>query len=156
MENETPRPLVVARCVLLDHHHRILLGYRRAAHRWECPGGKVEFQETVRMAAIRECMEECRVRPCGPPEQVGYADIKHLTKDQFAVELYLAFPDWEGEPRIVSGEKHDAWGWFSLAETRDMPLMPSCEEFLHHLLPQFLVRHSDWPPPQIPHVGPVS
>jgi 8-oxo-dGTP pyrophosphatase MutT (NUDIX family) len=149
------RPVAVARCVLLDNHHRILLGFRSNTGRWECPGGKVEY-ETAESAAKREAWEECRIKPRGLPELVGYADVKHMTRERRSLELYLAFPEWEGAPVVVPGEKHDVWAWFGLHETRHLLLMPSCEELLRYLLPGFLARHSDWPPPQIPHVGPVS
>lgn len=149
------RPIAVARCVLLDYHHRILLGLRTDTGRWECPGGKIE-NETVEAAAKRECQEECLILPGGFPELIHYADVRHMTKDRRSIELYLAFPEWSGEAEVVDGECHSKWAWFSIAETRSLIVMPSCEELLRFLLPQFLVRHADWPPLPSISLGPVS
>lgn len=55
--------LSLAGCVILDEKQRIFLLHRNknGFHQWELPGGKVEHNEEIEQAAVREIREELGV-----------------------------------------------------------------------------------------------
>lgn len=148
-------PIAVVRTVVMDRDGHILLGLRKETSRWECPGGKIEGDETVEDAARRETAEECGIYVLGHPEFVGFTNVRHLTKPRYAVELYLAFPEIEGVAKRCE-EGHLEWRWVTPAEAKAMPLMPSAYNLVNDLLRPFLGKHREWPPLPAISLGPVS
>lgn len=108
---------------------RYLLG-RRPAHKrhgglWEFPGGKLDPGETAGEAARRELREELSLAV------TEVATALHTVDDPgspFAIHFHPV--DVEGEAAAM---EHDAVGWFTLDELREMELAPADERFVEWL-----------------------
>ena len=98
--------LLVAACVLIDADGRVLMAQRPEgkAHAglWEFPGGKVEPNEIVEQALIRELQEELAitVTACEPLVEVShdYTD-KSVLLDVWVVSAFT------GEPKGNEGQQ---------------------------------------------------
>jgi 8-oxo-dGTP diphosphatase len=93
-------------------------GKAYAGH-WEFPGGKIEVNESVQDAAIREIDEELGIR---------IASVELLTIERFSyphahVELhFVTTRDWSGAPQSKEAQ---AFSWQSPHEIRIAPLLPA-------------------------------
>ena len=131
------RPTLVGRAVLV-RDGKILLGLRADAGRWECPGGKVE-DELTEDGVRRELLEETGLMANGPMELVGYHDGTHLTNKKRFTDIFLAIPEWSGQPQLLEG-KHLEWQWMELGTAMALPLMPSTRRLLEESWPRFVER----------------
>jgi ADP-ribose pyrophosphatase YjhB (NUDIX family) len=105
-----------------------------AAGLWAVPGGRVEPGESVRDAAVRELVEETRLRAtCGDfvgwVERVG--DSYHYVILDFRVDL-IDRPD-----DAVAGDDADAVAWVPFEDLPAWPLVPGLLDFLvaHGVVP---------------------
>lgn len=131
------RPAVgVAALVLRDG--RVLLGLRRGAHgagTWQCPGGHLEWGETVEACATREVREETGLvvhdlRPGPWTNDVFEAEGKHY------VTLFMLIESAAGAPEVCEPEKCERWAWFAW-DAMPAPLF----------LPLQHLRDTGWRPP---------
>lgn len=157
MAKSSNYPVAVARAIIADNRKLLLMGLRADALRWEFPGGKMEHLESPEETAKRETKEECNIWAGGFSALVGNKTVKHLSKERSALEAYLAFSEFEGEPECM--EKHHIdWCWFSteyVAKRPDM-FMPGTYYAVTELWPEFLARTPNWPPLPMISLGPVS
>lgn len=86
---------------------------RNEKHKWEFPGGSVEFGETLANALVREVREEYGFMI----EVVQLLDVvDHILPDE---KQHWVSPTFlcrykSGEPRILEPHKCEEIGWFSL------------------------------------------
>lgn len=113
---------------MLVRDGRLLLG-KRAAHRrnypgvWDLPGGHIEPGETPEWALVRELREEIGVTPV-----VWRAlDVVHIPltstapHDVLRLHIFLVTA-WDGEPRNLLPDEHDAIAWLTPGEAAALPL----------------------------------
>ena len=109
--------------VIRDTDGRILLARRAPGQHleghWELPGGKVEPGESLEAALQRELLEEL-----GLVVSVG----KELARavyhyDRGSIELIALATSTSGE--VTHMAVHDAVQWFSVGETRAIPVAPA-------------------------------
>lgn len=107
MDN-SPKQIVVAAAVVLNHNHEILLinGPKRG---WEIPGGRVEKGESISSAAIRETKEETGI----DIEIIKFCGIFQNVKNSVCSNLFIGRPT-SGELK-TSNESHEI-GYFSIEE----------------------------------------
>lgn len=104
---------------------RLLLTQRRAnqdsAFSWECPGGKVEGNESNHDALRRELREELGIAVDGIPETAVWSGSWPPTVDrgrEIFLLLYMV-RSYRGEPRPLEGQ---GMGWFTLEEADRLTL----------------------------------
>ncbi len=101
--------------VIILKGNRVLFGKRKNAHgdgSWSCPGGHLEWNETVEDCAIREVREEAGI------------EIKNLRHAEFTsgdffpkenkhyITLYIVADYDSGEVTVMEPDRTDAWEWF--------------------------------------------
>jgi 8-oxo-dGTP diphosphatase len=123
---KSPTILTVVAAMLTDGAGRVLMQKRpfgkEHAGLWEFPGGKVEAGELPRNALVRELNEELGITvECGALEPIAFAESAPREGDRAIVILLYKANSWDGTP--ASGEGAEI-GWFTLAETAELPLPP--------------------------------
>ena len=85
---------------------------------YSCAGGKVDGDEPMTHAMIREAREELGIKL--KRKNLKMVHVLHHPKgqhgDQESVGFFMEATDWEGEPQNMEPHKHDAIGWFLLNE----------------------------------------
>lgn len=131
-----PTFVAVVAAAIRDGDGRLLLQqglpHKRHARLWEFPGGKVESDETPRVALCREIAEELGIelepgalRPAGFAEEAGEAGRPALV-----LFLYTSLR-WHGRPEAREGQ---VWGWFTPEEATQLPMPPMDRALLGPLL----------------------
>ncbi len=108
---------------VVDGRYEVLFAQRPEgkayAGHWEFPGGKIEANESVQDAAIREIDEELGIH---------IRSVDELTSERFSyphahVELFFVTTrDWSGEPQSREGQ---AFSWQSPHDIHVVPLLPA-------------------------------
>jgi mutator protein MutT len=102
--------------VILNHERQVFLARRgpearNERHKWEFPGGSVEFGELLEEALVREVMEEYGFEI----EVEGLLDVVNhiipLEKQHWVSPTFLCRYK-TGTPRIREPHKCEAIGWF--------------------------------------------
>jgi len=100
-----------ATLLFLFQDDQILLAMKKrgfGAGRYNGVGGKIEGDESIEEAAIRECQEEIDVTPFAP-KRVGRLTFRNQeVEGQDMLVHILAAHDWEGEP-AESEEMKPEW-----------------------------------------------
>lgn len=130
-----PTWMPVVAVALSDDRGRFLLQQcppgKHHAGLWEFPGGKVESEETPRLALVREIAEELGIgldpQALNP---VGLADAPEQDGRPTIVLLLYSCTAWEGEPRGVEGQR---LGWFERQEAEALPMPPMDRQLLENL-----------------------
>ncbi len=119
-KNPTLIPVVAA--ALLDGNGRVLMQQRKLSKQhgglWEFPGGKVEPDETLDAALVRELREELDV--VIDPLAIEPLAFAARPGEPVVVMLYTCRA-WQGEPQCLDAE---AIGWFQPDELKALPMPP--------------------------------
>jgi 8-oxo-dGTP diphosphatase len=121
------RPLTRVAVVIIERfenaRYEVLFAQRPEgkayAGHWEFPGGKIEANESIQDAAIREIDEELGIH---------IASVEPLTTERFSyphahVELhFVTTRDWSGAPQSKEAQ---AFSWQSPHDIRVTPLLPA-------------------------------
>jgi 8-oxo-dGTP diphosphatase len=109
-------------CALLIRDERVFLAHRSLTKRWypnvwDLPGGHIKQHETPVEAVVREVREELGVDIEAP----GDGPLLHVRLPTMEMWIWRV-DEWTGEVTNAAPEEHDAIGWFTLAETQQLPL----------------------------------
>lgn len=110
---EEKRPRIGVACVV-QREGKILLGKRLGSHApdyWACPGGHLEFGESVKDCAERELLEETGLKPLSM--QLG-PWIENIMEegDKHYITLFVYIDSFVGEPALLEPDKCAGWDWY--------------------------------------------
>ncbi len=137
MQNAVKRQIAVALGAVMRADGRILMSKRfdpknrGMHHRWEFPGGKLEFGETPRQAVEREVLEEVGIRATAE-RLVDVFSWFHPNRPHIQIILivYLMKTDTPSAVRPSCREVCDV-SWVTLDRALRMNVAPNNRKILH-------------------------
>ncbi len=117
--------------VIILREGRVLLGRRRNAHgegSWSCPGGHLEFGETIEECARRETREETGME-IQLVRHAAFTNNLFEDRGKQYVTLYVTAEWKSGEPENLEPEYCDGWEWFGWDRLPE-PLFPPLRSLL--------------------------
>jgi 8-oxo-dGTP diphosphatase len=121
--------------VMLLKGNKVLLGRRHEDPKkadselhgegtWTMPGGKIEFGEKMKSAAVREVFEETGILlERKNLEQISLSD--DIIPDAHFITIGFLCRGFEGNPKVMEPDEISEWGWFSLNELPNPIFGPS-------------------------------
>ncbi len=114
--------------VIIVRGAKILLGLRQGGYgagTWCCPGGHLEYGETVEECAVRETLEEtglnCQVVDVN---QLGWIESIHPEVNKHYVSICtVATISETDEPELKEPDQFKEWRWVGLHELNSYPLL---------------------------------
>lgn len=97
---------------------------------WTMPGGKLDFGETLKEAALREAKEETGII-LKKLELISVAD--EIIPDKHFVTAGFISEDFSGEPRVMEPEEIVEWRWFDLDNLPEKVYPPSAKILKNYL-----------------------
>ncbi|WP_025820489.1 nucleotide triphosphate diphosphatase NUDT15 [Shewanella marina] len=99
--------------VIIMQDGKILLGKRQGSHgagTWACPGGHIEFGESIETCAAREVLEETGL----VISELKHADFTNnvIDDDKHYVTVFMQTRTYQGEPQVLEPNKCECWHWF--------------------------------------------
>lgn len=120
-------------CVILDRENRIYLLHRNKDNvtQWELPGGKVEINETLKQAAIREAREELGII-VKINKELGEASFSE-NETSYRYTWYLA-EIISGKASVVEPELFDDLKTFKFSELKALQLSSNMKILHAHII----------------------
>lgn len=120
-----PNKLLVSALILVDGRGKILLARRpkgkSMAGLWEFPGGKVQEEESLKDALIREIKEELGII-LKPSALTRVLTINHdYAEFQLEMPMFLA-RQWQGEITPLEGQE---LAWVNPQNLKEYPMPPA-------------------------------
>lgn len=116
--------------VVVVKNGKVLLGQRRGSHgagNWACPGGHLEFGETIEECVKRELLEEANLEVVSLKHGPWTNDLIDLNKHY--VTLFVFVEEFKGEPELMEPEKCLGWEWFEW-DSLPEPLFPPLKSLI--------------------------
>ena len=121
--------------MILNNQGEVLLGKRNddaekassdlhGEGTWTMPGGKLDFQETLKDGACRELFEEIGIK-VGPDELKLISVSDEIVPDNHYVTVGFLCENFEGEPKTMEPEEITEWKWYNLNNLPEKVYPPS-------------------------------
>lgn len=131
MADSTPTKLAIHAVLRRDKKVFMLLrsgtGWQDGV--WSTPSGKVEADETLPEAVVRELNEEIGITVSTTDVRVVHV-MYHTHDIKRYVDVYFEVQNWQGEPYNAEPHMCAAVGWFDEAQRREMPVVPGVVQAL--------------------------
>lgn len=118
--------------VLVLKDGKVLLTRRKGSYgsgEWTCPGGHLEFGESIEECAKRECLEEAGIKI----KNIQFVRLSNMKKyGKHYVDIGVSAEWAKGEPKMMEPRKSDGWDWYDL-ENLPKPLFGAIEQTLEAL-----------------------
>ena len=132
--------------MLLNKQGEVLLGKRNddaekassdlhGEGTWTMPGGKLDFQETLKDGACRELFEEIGVK-VGPDELKLISVSDEIVPDNHYVTIGFLVENFGEVPRTMEPEEIIEWKWYNLDNLPEKVYPPSAKMIKAYLLKQ--------------------
>jgi ADP-ribose pyrophosphatase YjhB (NUDIX family) len=127
--------------VLLIRDGKVLLGRRHedpkkadsllhGEGKWTCPGGKMEFQETLFGQAIKEVREETGIEV----KKLKISSVANeRVPDNHFITINFVATKFKGEPKIMEPDEIVEWRWFPLDKLPKNLFPPSRKTIMNYL-----------------------
>jgi len=113
--------------VIVIRNKKVLLGLRAGSHgagTWSCPGGHIEFGETVSECSVRETLEETGANLHLINNHFDWNEKIWEKEGKHYITIYsLGTLDENVEPVIMEPNKCLEWRWFEESELEGLTLM---------------------------------
>lgn len=113
--------------VIVIRNKKVLLGLRAGSHgagTWSCPGGHIEFGETVSECSVRETLEETGANLHLTDNHFDWNEKIWEKEGKHYITIYsLGTLDDNVEPVIMEPNKCLEWRWFEESELDGLTLM---------------------------------
>jgi 8-oxo-dGTP diphosphatase len=128
--------------LVINSEKKILLVKRKekelpeADNKWELPGGKLDFGETIEEAIEREIFEETGYQVVAKKMiPKPFYSLWHYPKfDQYTV-IFCFLCQIKTDKKFVKNDHHvKQIGWFSINELKKLPLLPGVDFFIKQFL----------------------
>lgn len=141
---ETKRPRVGVG-VMIFKDNKVLLGHRNedsikadsllhGEDTWTMPGGKLDFNETLRDCAFRETKEETDIEI--NKEKITVISVSdNIVKDNHFVTIVFLCKEFKGELKVMEPDEITEWKWYDLNNLPEKIFPPSkigIESFLNN------------------------
>jgi ADP-ribose pyrophosphatase YjhB (NUDIX family) len=104
---------------LIKKENKFLFIYR--LNKWDLPKGKLDKNETIEHAAIRECEEECAIKKLKIEQQLSSTFHVYKYKDKYALKQTFWFymsTTFDGKLKPQTEENIDEVKWFTKDEIK--------------------------------------
>jgi len=128
--------------LIINHQRKILLVKRKekklpeADNKWEFPGGKLNFGETIEETIEREIFEETGYQVIAKTmlPKPFYSLWHYPTFDQYTV-IFCFLCQLKVNKKVVRDDHHvEEINWFSINELEKLPLLPGVDFFIKQFL----------------------
>lgn len=113
--------------VVVIRDNMVLLGKRMGSHgagTWSCPGGHIEFGETVSECSIRETLEETGAHLRLIDNHFDWNEKIWEEEGKHYITIYsLGTLDEDAIPIVLEPNKCQEWRWFGSHELAGLKLM---------------------------------
>lgn len=114
---------------------KVLLGKRKGtlgSGTWACPGGHLEFGESVEDCAMRELAEETGLKALSVQTGLWSNDV--IDGNKHYITFAAIVDQFEGEVQLLEPDKCEEWQWFSI-DALPEPLFPLVSAFFRKYSP---------------------
>jgi ADP-ribose pyrophosphatase YjhB (NUDIX family) len=108
---------------------------------YSVPAGHLDGNETVRMAARREALEETGVHI--DVENITFACVMHRTSDDERIDFFLHIKAWDGNPYNAEPNKCDELRWCDL-ETLPENTIPYVKQAIQNFRDGVVFEEFGW------------
>ncbi len=139
--DKNPQVARVGVGVLLLKDGKVLLGRRNDDPKkadslmhgegtWTCPGGKLDFHETLFGQAIREVREETGIEV----KRLELVSIGNdIVPDSHFVTIGFLAKEFSGKPKVMEPDEITEWKWFPLDGLPEKVFPPSRKIIMNYL-----------------------
>ncbi|MBR9680033.1 MAG: NUDIX domain-containing protein [Candidatus Altiarchaeota archaeon] len=121
--------------VILLKNHKVLLGKRHSDPEkadsellgqgtWTLPGGKLDFLESLEIAACREVFEETGIKL-----NLDKLEFTSVSNDMIETAHFITIgflcTEFSGEPAVMEPDEITEWQWFELDKLPEPMFFPS-------------------------------
>ena len=108
------------------------------AGKWGVPGGKVNEEESVEAAALRELKEKTGIE--ARPNEIKLLRPLYVTAPKGSFGFYIHVMSLKEIPKIVLSDEHDQFTWVVESEFSKLDMMPGSQEPFQHVQRHFVAK----------------